>query len=303
MGCVSRRPYRAGPYSATASSNGTERVGHPETTLVDRPPDDDAAQGATARSQPRQGADVVERAHTTARDHRDRRRREHRGELTERGSLQGAVAADLGDDQGGEADFVEASRQIDEIGTRAVGPAADRDRVAAGVEPDRDTTRVLQAELLHQGRSLDRGGADDHPFDARVEQLHRSIDRTHAPAHLDAAGNRAHDVADLVEVRAFAGPRGVEVDDVDPARPGRGELARDADRVVVVDGLGLEITLVQTHAVASAQVDGREQLHAHEGFRDRAQSVPLVDGTPAPSTRTASRRARATPLNDASMMW
>ncbi len=32
-------------------------------------------------------------------------------------------------------------------------------------------------------------------------------------------------------------------------------------------------------------------------------STPLVDGTPPPSTRTASRRQRARPLNDASTMW
>ena len=31
--------------------------------------------------------------------------------------------------------------------------------------------------------------------------------------------------------------------------------------------------------------------------------MPLVDGTPPPSTRTASRRQRATPLNVASTMW
>src|SRR5207244_3740639 len=36
---------------------------------------------------------------------------------------------------------------------------------------------------------------------------------------------------------------------------------------------------------------------------DRDQSVPLVDGTASPSTRTASRSARATPLNDASITW
>ena len=39
-------------------------------------------------------------------------------------------------------------------------------------------------------------------------------------------------------------------------------------------------------------------------MRQRAvQSVPLVEGTDVPSIFTASRKARATPLNDASITW
>ena len=101
-----------------------------------------------------------------------------------------------------------------------------------------------------------------------------------------------------------AGAGGVEVDHVDPLRAGGLELARDAHRVVVVDGLGVEVALVQAHAVAVAQVDGGIEVEAHaRSTSARGQSVPLVDGTPVPSTFTASRSARATPLNDASITW
>ena len=93
-------------------------------------------------------------------------------------------------------------------------------------------------------------------------------------------------------------PRRVEIDDMDPLRTGGFELARDAHRVVVVDGLVGEVALTQTDAVPVAQVDGGKEID-HGG----SQSVPLVDGTPVPSTFTASRNARATPLNDASMTW
>ena len=78
----------------------------------------------------------------------------------------------------------------------------------------------------------------------------------------------------------------VEVDHVDPLRAGGFELASDAHRVVVVDGLGREVALAQTDAVAAAQVDGGEEVDSGGGLR----GVPLVDGTPVPSTRTASRR-------------
>ena len=78
--------------------------------------------------------------------------------------------------------------------------------------------------------------------------------------------------------------------------PAAANSPRDAHRVVVVDGLGGEVALVQADAVPAAQVDRREEI-------DQPSEVPLVDGTPVPSTRTASRSARATPLNDASITW
>ena len=98
--------------------------------------------------------------------------------------------------------------------------------------------------------------------------------------------------------RGLAGTGGVEVDHVDPPRAVGLELARDRDGIVVVDGLGREVAPEQAHA------RGRRAGRSPGRARPRsAQSVPLVDGTPAPSTRTASRRHRATPLNDASITW
>ena len=153
---------------------------------------------------------------------------------------------------------------------------------------------------------LDRGGAHHHAFDAGVEQLRRRVGRPHAAADLDLAGDAADHEADLVEVRAGAGAGRVEVDHVDPLGAGGLELAGHAHRVVVVDGLRVEVALVQAHAVATPQVDRGIQIgdrRPHGWRRRNGQSVPFVDGTPVPSTLTASRSARATPLNDASITW
>ena len=188
--------------------------------------------------------------------------------------------------------------ELDQVGARALLPAPDRHLVAPRVEPDRDPTGVLDAQLLDQRRSLDRGGADDDALDPGLEQLVRRVGRAHPATDLDAAGDAAHDQADLVEVGALTGAGGVEIDDVDPLRARGFELARDAHRVVVVDGLGGEVALAQADAVPAAQVDGGKEID-HDG----SQSVPLVDGTPVPSIFTASRSARATPLNDASITW
>ena len=60
--------------------------------------------------------------------------------------------------------------------------------------------------------------------------------------------------------------------------------------------------LVRRRQVADAVVeDGDSPVHRQ--FPLALPNVPLVDGTPPPSTRTASRRQRAVPLNDASTMW
>ena len=85
---------------------------------------------------------------------------------------------------------------------------------------------------------------------------------------------------------------------MDPLRARGLEVAGDAHRVVVVDGLRVEVTLVEPDALPVAQVDRRVQLGTPP-----LKGVPLVDGTPVPSILTASRSARATPLNDASMTW
>ena len=189
---------------------------------------------------------------------------------------------------------MEALRESDEIRARALDPTADRDLGAAGVEPDSDRARVLHAEFFDQRGPFHRRSADDHAADAGVEELARRIGSADPAAHLHRARHRFTDRSDLREVRALTGARGVEIHDVDPARACGSELARDAHRVVVIDGLRREVALVQADAVPAAQVDRREEID---------HRVPLVDGTPVPSTFTASRSARATPLNDASITW
>ena len=259
---------------------------------------DHARQRPVVGAEPCEGPQVVERTHAAAGDQRDRAGAQDRSQLPERRALEGPVAPDLGDDEGGEPDAVEAAGEVDQIGTGPFLPPADGHLVAPGVEAHRDASRELPAQLLHQRRALDRGGADHDPLDPGVEQLERRFGRPHAAPHLDPAGDAADDQADLVEVGPGAGTGGIEVHHVDPPRAGGLELARDPDRIVVVDGLRGEVALVQPHAMAVAQVDRGEQLD-----HGPAQSVPLVDGTPEPSTLTASRSARATPLNEASITW
>src|SRR5262249_36828048 len=75
--------------------------------------------------------------------------------------------------------------------------------------------------------------------------------------------------------------------------------------IVVVHGLRGKVTLMEPDALPAAHIDRREDLQLSALWRPGSvgQRVPLVDGTPAPSMRTASCSDRATPLNDASITW
>ena len=121
------------------------------------------------------------------------------------------------------------------------GPAVDRDVADAGVEPDRDPPGMQRRELVDDLRVLDRGAADHHAVHAGRESVARVVDRAHAATALHRARHVGADRLDHAEVRVAAVTGGVEVDHVDPARALRGEAARDRDRIVVVDGLGVVV--------------------------------------------------------------
>ena len=124
------------------------------------------------------------------------------------------------------------------------------------------------------------------------QQLAGRLDAAHAPARLHPARDRgARSPRSRRGCVALTGAGGVEVDDVDPLRARGLELAGDAHGVVVVDGLGVEVALVQ--ADARCRRAGRSPGSSCE--RRALRGVPLVDGTPVPSILTASRSAAPRP--------
>ena len=125
------------------------------------------------------------------------------------------------------------------------------------IEADRDAAGVERTQIGHQLGVLDRRGPDDDALDPREEALTRRLDAPHATPGLHLARHRRADRLDHAQIGALTGTRGVEIDDVDPLRAGGLELARDPNRVVVVDGLRVEVALVEPDALPVAQVDRR----------------------------------------------
>ena len=117
------------------------------------------------------------------------------------------------------------------------------------------------------------------------------------------------------EVLRRAGPRAVEVDDVQEARARLDPRARGLERVVVVDGLGVEVALHEAHRLAVGDVDRGVEDHdaactvaqiADEvaqqreavgrgllGVALRAEDVAALDERDERRRRTRRRRARS----------
>src|SRR6185436_14036456 len=93
--------------------------------------------------------------------------------------------------------------------------------------------------------SLHGGRPDHHPGHAGVEEPLGGLDGAHTSAGLDVAADTAGDGGHELEVAGLAAAGGVEVDDVDPAGPGRLERPRHRHRVVRVDRLGRVVALEQ----------------------------------------------------------
>ena len=207
-----------------------------------------------------------------ARDQRDRRsRRAPPPSCSKVGTLERAVAPDLGDDERRDA---RRRRSAAPVSTRSApdpfGPAPDRDLGAARVEPDRDPTRVQHAQLLDQRRALDRRGADD---DAARRRRRAARPRPRPCARRRPTARR-HGTrgADRLDHR-----RGWWRSPVRAASrsttwihcaPASSNSRGDAHRVVVVDGLLRRSRpgSRRTHR-PSAQVDGRVAARTPDTLR------------------------------------
>ena len=286
------REYAQGSRSfGSAAPAGLDAFSHGKSPFVECLAGDRARQMAPAALELGQITKVIERPDAAAGDERCAGHREDRPELVEVRAGQGPVTADLGDDECRDARLRKPLREVQKVPTTPGHPTSYRNLASVGVEADTHTAGVELTQHVDQLRGLDRRGPDDHALDTSAEELASRFDGANPSAGLDSARDGRADSLDGFEVAGRSGPGRVEVDDVNPARALRFELARDRDRVRVIDRLRVEVTTKQPHRVAAAQIDGRVEVY----------SAPFVLGSSLLSTRTASRRQRATPLNAASI--
>src|SRR5690606_3456953 len=143
------------------------------------------------------------------------------------------------------------------------GKAGGAAFVEAHVEGQHDP---LRPELVDPGRDFvglrDRNAADDDACHAQREQFLGHLARADPAAGLDGiAAGTVRDLAYRPAVTLRTVACTVEVDNVDPPGPERQILPEHRERILRIDGLGIEAPLQQAHALAAPQVDGRNEQH------------------------------------------
>ena len=122
-------------------------------------------------------------------------------------------------------------------------------------------TGNARRQATHQVGLLERRGAEHDPGHAGVDAAPRPRPRrAPLPRSAPAPTRRPRWPRTTGRFDRLAGAGRVEVDDVDPGRALGLEGQGLGHRVVAVDGLAAVVALVEAHAPAVAQVDGRIEL-------------------------------------------
>ena len=208
-------------------------------------------------------ADLGDRRQAARGDHRglDLARQPH-GRL-DVDSGEHAVAADVGVDDALDAVVLELAREVDDVVAGHLRPAVGGHLAVAGVEADDDVPRKRRAGVVQEAGILHRRGADDHVADAVVEVALDGVEVADAAAqlHRDLLADHADDFADRELVLRLAGHGAVQVDQVQPLRAQLQPVLRHCRRVLGEHGDRLHVALLQAHAMAVLDVDGRNDLH------------------------------------------
>src|SRR5690606_13060427 len=139
----------------------------------------------------------------------------HRGHRRGIDAAHGAVAADVGVDEVGDAALVHGPGQLGRVDGGVLQPAPDRDLHAARVDGARHAVRSIAFDhRCHDVGAPDSQGTDDDPVHD-VEPALGVLHAAHPATDLDAGFDGAGDGCDDSGVgSAFEG--GVEVDEVQP---------------------------------------------------------------------------------------
>jgi hypothetical protein len=218
---------------------------------------------------------VLDRSHTARGDDRDTGRPRDGARAVEVRTLLRPVAPDVGVDDGCHAPGRRGARQRGGVDAAALQPSGDLRDAVARVDADGHATGEHTAEH-RPARGLPHSDRPQH--DARRARLDHRLDGrrvAHPAAHLHRDADRRTDRRDQRRLDRTAGTRTVEIDDVEPARAQRLPAARDAHRIVAVDGLAREVALGEAHAATAAQVDGRVDDHPRAAMvRTKPRSRP-----------------------------
>ena len=134
----------------------------------------------------------------------------------------------------------------------------------------------MPGDPLDDQRGLpDREAADDDAAHADIEQptQARFVANTTASLHFETEPGQS---LEHLEVLEAAIARTVEIDHVQPARPAVAIAPALLHGIDVVAGFARVVALAQTHDATTAQVEGRNDLEAHESRKFLSRRAPTA---------------------------
>ncbi len=218
-------------------------------------------------------ADIRDPRHAAAGDHRHvGGAREIDGRIDIH-ALEQAVAADIGEEQAGDARILEPAGEVDHRHVALFRPAVGGDEAVARIDRDDDAAGEVARGRLDEGGVFQRSGAD---HDARYAQVKPAFDRfpvADAAAELDMAGKGLDDAFDRFGIDRMTGKAAIQIDDMDMLGAGRGKDQRLRGGIVAIDGGTVHVALGQADDLAAFEVDGGEDDQGHYPISVRFELV------------------------------
>jgi hypothetical protein len=142
-------------------------------------------------------------------------------------------------------------------------PSVHRELPVAGVQPDDDAPRELEAQVVDEVRRADGLGADDHELDPGLEVGLDGVGVADAAADLDAQVRVGPgDGLDHFGVLRHTREGAVEVDDVQALGAGVDPASGHGHRIVAEYGGLFHASLAQADALAFLEINrGYDQHH------------------------------------------
>src|SRR4051812_36973464 len=193
-------------------------------------------------------------------------------DLGEVGALEHAVLVDVGVDERAHPTLLQPAD--DRVGGHLgrLRPARRGDVSAARVDRDDEAVAERAEDVVEEVDVVVGGGAEDHPLGPGPQRVANGRQLAQPTAVLHRDRQLVGDPLEMLEVHRAALTRAVEVDDVEEASALVDPRARRFQRIVLVDGLGVEVPPHEAHRLAVGDVDRRIEDHAATGTQSRVNS-------------------------------
>jgi len=186
------------------------------------------------------------------------------GQVLEQGEIRGRVLftvdMDRSDEQAAQGNASQFLREIENVDWHAANPATCDDAPLANIGCDDEESREQVRDICQPLGFVKRPPAENDSRRARVGEAFDLLERLHSSANLNLDRSITNDVVHHTVVRSRSEFR-IAVNDLQAAKPVRGQRAGDANRVTSGEIGGLTSWSSRLDTRAIPEIDGRYHDH------------------------------------------